>query len=57
MREGRGVLTAGEYYEQFKKQREEKQKQEEAKKEEVKKEVNEDDMFDPSLVPVRVSVS
>lgn len=46
MREGRGVLTAGEYYEQFKKQREEKQKQEE-KKEEVKKEVNEDDMFDP----------
>ena len=47
MREGRGVLTAGEYYEQFKKQREEKQKQEEAKEEEVKKEVNEDDMFDP----------
>lgn len=46
MRREKGDLTAGQYYEQFKKQREEKQK-EEAKKEEAKKEVNEDDMFDP----------
>ena len=35
-------MTAGDYYEQFKKQREEKQKaEEEAKK------ANEEDMFDP----------
>lgn len=47
MRREKGDLTAGQYYEQFKKQREEKQKKEEAKKEEAKKEVNEDDMFDP----------
>ena len=50
MRGERRALTAGEYYEQFKKQREEKQKQEEARKKQEAakaKEVNEDDMFDP----------
>ena len=43
-------MTAGDYYEQFKKQREEKQKAEEEakkKKEEEAKKANEEDMFDP----------
>ena len=43
-------MTAGDYYEQFKKQREEKQKAEEEaekKKEEEVKQAIEADMFDP----------